>query len=84
MGYRRSKSASRPPARTDFDFVREIIEDGSIPVRRADPVLSQCRPELIERTFESVRGAAHVILHIYKLDVDLHGGWLFREEREGI
>src|SRR5882757_8746406 len=84
MGYKEIEVGFPAASQTDFDFVREIIEDGSIPSDVRIQVLSQCRPELIERTFESVRGAAHVILHIYNSTSILQRRVVFREEREGI
>ncbi|HEY3608889.1 MAG TPA: 2-isopropylmalate synthase [Pseudonocardiaceae bacterium] len=84
MGYKEIEVGFPAASQTDFDFVREIIEDGSIPSDVRIQVLSQCRPELIERTFESVRGAAHVIMHIYNSTSILQRRVVFREEREGI
>jgi 2-isopropylmalate synthase len=84
MGYKEIEVGFPAASQTDFDFVREIIEDGSIPSDVRIQVLSQCRPELIERTFESVRGAPHVIMHIYNSTSILQRRVVFREEREGI
>ncbi len=47
-------------------------------------MLSQCRPELIERTFESLQGAHKAIVHIYNSTSILQRRVVFREEREGI
>ncbi|MDQ3787143.1 MAG: 2-isopropylmalate synthase, partial [Actinomycetota bacterium] len=47
-------------------------------------VLSQCRPELIERTFEALQGARKAIFHIYNSTSILQRRVVFREEREGI
>ncbi len=52
-------------SQTDFDFVRTLIEDGHIPDDVTIQVLTQSRPELIERTFEAVKGARRVIVHLY-------------------
>src|SRR6187402_2101662 len=54
-------SASQP----DYDFVRLLIEEGLIPDDVTIQVLVQCRPELIERTYESIRGARRAIVHFY-------------------
>ena len=54
-------AASQP----DFDFVREIIEQGLIPDDVTIQVLTQARPELIARTFEALRGAKRAIVHLY-------------------
>jgi 2-isopropylmalate synthase len=52
-------------SQTDFDFVRELIERNLIPDDVVVQVLTQARPELIERTFESLRGAKRAIVHLY-------------------
>jgi 2-isopropylmalate synthase len=50
---------------TDFDFVRELIEEDLIPDDVTIQVLTQARDHLIERTFESIRGAKQAIVHLY-------------------
>src|SRR3954453_14046323 len=52
-------------SQTDFDFVRELIERNLIPDDVVIQVLTQARPELIARTYESVRGAKRAIVHLY-------------------
>jgi 2-isopropylmalate synthase len=84
MGYKEIEVGFPAASQTDFDFVREIIEDGSIPDDVRIQVLSQCRPELIERTFDAVAGARAVIMHIYNSTSILQRRVVFREEREGI
>jgi 2-isopropylmalate synthase len=84
MGYKEIEVGFPAASQTDFDFVREIITDGAIPSDVRIQVLSQCRPELIERTFEAVRGAPKVIMHIYNSTSILQRRVVFREEREGI
>jgi 2-isopropylmalate synthase len=84
MGYKEIEVGFPAASQTDFDFVREIIEQGVVPDDVRIQVLTQCRPELIERTFEAVRGAAKVIMHIYNSTSILQRRVVFREEREGI
>ncbi len=84
MGYKEIEVGFPAASQTDFDFVREIINDDAIPSDVRIQVLSQCRPELIERTFEAVRGAPDVIIHIYNSTSILQRRVVFREEREGI
>jgi 2-isopropylmalate synthase len=84
MGYKEIEVGFPAASQTDFDFVREIIEDGIIPEDVRIQVLSQSRPELIERTFESLRGAPKAIVHIYNSTSILQRRVVFREEREGI
>ncbi|HEX3787526.1 MAG TPA: 2-isopropylmalate synthase [Pseudonocardiaceae bacterium] len=84
MGYKEIEVGFPAASQTDFDFVREIIEDGAVPEDVRIQVLSQCRPELIDRTFEALRGAPKAIVHIYNSTSILQRRVVFREEREGI
>ncbi|MCT2582438.1 2-isopropylmalate synthase [Actinophytocola gossypii] len=84
MGYKEIEVGFPAASQTDFDFVREIITDGAVPDDVTIQVLSQCRPELIERTFESLAGAHKAIVHIYNSTSILQRRVVFREEREGI
>src|SRR5690606_19513327 len=52
-------------SQTDFDFVRTLIEGGHIPDDTTIQVLTQARDDLIERTFESLKGAKKAIVHYY-------------------
>jgi 2-isopropylmalate synthase len=73
-------SASSP----DYDFVRHIIEEDLIPADVAVQVLVQCRPELIERTFEAISGAPRAIVHFYNSTSELQRRVVFRQDRAGI
>jgi 2-isopropylmalate synthase len=84
MGFKEIEVAFPSASQTDFDFVRSIIEDNKIPDGVAIQVLTQCRPELIERTFEAVKGAKHVILHFYNSTSTLQREVVFRSDRAGI
>jgi 2-isopropylmalate synthase len=84
MGYKEIEVGFPAASQTDFDFVREIINDGAVPDDVSIQVLSQCRPELIERTFEALQGARKAIVHIYNSTSILQRRVVFREEREGI
>ncbi len=84
MGYKEIEVGFPSASQTDFDFVREIIIQGAIPEDVRIQVLSQCRPELIERTFEALEGAHKAIVHIYNSTSILQRRVVFRGEREGI
>ncbi|MET8852595.1 2-isopropylmalate synthase [Amycolatopsis sp. NPDC004625] len=84
MGYKEIEVGFPAASQTDFDFVREIIDEGAIPDDVSIQVLTQCRPELIERTFEALDGAPRAIVHIYNSTSILQRRVVFREEREGI
>src|SRR5271165_7674347 len=84
MGFKEIEVAFPSASQTDFDFVRSIIEGGAIPNDVAIQVLTQCRPELIERTFEVVKGAKKVIVHFYNSTSTLQREVVFRTDRKGV
>ncbi|WP_199199645.1 2-isopropylmalate synthase [Amycolatopsis sp. CA-128772] len=84
MGYKEIEVGFPAASQTDFDFVREIIDEGAIPEDVSIQVLTQCRHELIERTFQALEGAPRAIVHIYNSTSILQRRVVFREEREGI
>ena len=71
-------------SQTDFDFVRLLIEEDLIPDDVTIQVLTQARPELIERTFESLRGARQAIVHLYNSTSTLQRRVVFGLDRAGI
>ena len=73
-------SASQP----DFDFVRHIIENGLIPDDVTIQVLTQCRDDLIARTYESLAGANRAIVHFYNSTSILQRRVVFGLDRAGI
>jgi 2-isopropylmalate synthase len=71
-------------SQTDFDFVRQLIEEDLIPEDVMIQVLTQARPELIERTFESLRGAPRALVHLYNSTSTLQRRVVFGLDRAGI
>ena len=71
-------------SQTDFDFVREIIEQNKIPDDVTIQVLTQCREGLIRRTFEAVDGAKQAIVHIYNSTSTLQRKVVFGLDEDGI
>ncbi|KAI0095721.1 Isopropylmalate/homocitrate/citramalate synthase [Nemania sp. FL0031] len=66
IGYKEIEVSFPSSSQTDFDFTRRLIETpGAVPDDVFLQVLSPCRPDLIRRTVESVRGAKNAIIHIY-------------------
>ncbi|MEV0106594.1 2-isopropylmalate synthase [Nocardia sp. NPDC050799] len=84
MGYKEIEVGFPSASQTDFDFVREIIEDGAVPDDVTIQVLTQCRPELIERTFEACAGAENVIVHFYNSTSILQRRVVFRADRDAV
>ena len=77
--------ASFPAAsQTDFDFVRTLIEGGHIPDDTTIQVLTQGREDLIERTFESLRGAKKAIVHLYNATSPSFRRIVFNQDKDGI
>src|SRR5207342_3465049 len=71
-------------SQTDFDFVRELIEERLIPDDVVIQVLTQAREELIERTYESIRGAKQAIVHLYNSTSTLQRRVVFETDMDGI
>jgi len=84
MGYKEIEVGFPSASQTDYDFVREIIEDDAIPEDVTIQVLTQSRPELIERTFEACAGASNVIVHFYNSTSILQRRVVFRADREQV
>ena len=73
-------AASQP----DFDFVRSLIEEGKVPDDVTIQVLTQARPALIQRTFESLKGAKKAILHVYNSTSVVQREKVFKTDKAGI
>ena len=71
-------------SKTDFDFCRELVEEGLIPADTTIAVLTQARPELIERTYEAIEGAPRAIVHLYNSTSTTQRRVVFRLDRDGI
>ncbi len=65
IGLKQIEVAFPSASQTDFDFVRMLIEEDRIPDDVTIVVLTQAREDLIQRTIESVRGAARAVVHLY-------------------
>ena len=65
LGFKEIEVGFPAASKADFDFVRMLVEDDLIPDDVTIAVLTQARPELIERTFEAVAGARRAIVHLY-------------------
>ncbi|WIM12308.1 2-isopropylmalate synthase [Enhydrobacter sp.] len=84
MGFKEIEVGFPAASETDFDFVRELIEKKMIPDDVTIQVLTQSRPELIERTFEACRGARRAIVHLYNSTSTLQRRVVFGMDYSGI
>ncbi|WP_437790646.1 2-isopropylmalate synthase [Sorangium sp. So ce693] len=84
MGFKEIEVGFPSASQPDFDFVRWIIDQGLIPDDVTIQVLTQARAELIERTFEAIRGARRAIVHLYNSTSTLQRRVVFGLDRAGI
>jgi 2-isopropylmalate synthase len=68
----------------DFEFVRRLIDEDRIPADTTIAVLTQARPELIERTYEAIEGARRAIVHLYNSTSTVQRRVVFRLDKAGI
>ena len=84
MGFKEIEVGFPSASQTDFDFVRQLIDEDLIPDDVVIQVLTQAREHLIERTFEAIRGAKQAIVHLYNSTSTLQRRVVFGLDREGI
>ena len=84
IGFKEIEVGFPSASQTDFDFVRKIIDDNLIPTDVTIQALTQARPELIERTFESLRGAKKAVVHVYNSTSTLQRKVVFKSDEKGI
>jgi 2-isopropylmalate synthase len=84
MGYKEIEVGFPSASQTDYDFVRMLIEGGRIPDDVTIQVLTQARDHLIERTYDSIRGAKQAIVHLYNSTSVLQRRVVFGLDQDGI
>jgi len=84
LGYKEIEVGFPSASQTDFDFVRQLVEADLIPDDVTIQVLTQAREQLIERTYESIRGARKAVVHLYNSTSTLQRRVVFGLDRDGI
>ena len=84
MGYKEIEVGFPSASKTDYDFVRTLIEEDRIPEDVSIQVLTQSREHLIERTYEALEGCHRAIVHLYNSTSVLQRRVVFREDMDGI
>src|SRR5580700_4166791 len=84
MGFKEIEVGFPSASQTDYDFLRDLIDTGAVPDDVWLQVLTQSREELIERTFESLRGAKRAIVHLYNSTSTLQRRVVFGMDEDGI
>ena len=84
LGFKEIEIGFPAASQIEFDFLRQLIERKMIPDDVRVQVLTQCREELIDRTFESIEGCKEAIVHIYNSTSTLQRDVVFGMSREEI
>lgn len=84
MGFKEIEVGFPSASQPDYDFVRLLIEEDRIPDDVTIQVLVQSRQELIERTYECIKGAPRAIVHFYNSTNPLQREVVFGLDKEGI
>jgi 2-isopropylmalate synthase len=84
LGFKEIEVGFPAASETDFEFVRWLIEEKKIPSDVKIQVLTQARDHIIERTFESLKGASQAIVHFYNSTSILQRKVVFDQDKEGI
>lgn len=84
MGFKEIEVGFPAASQIEFDFLRELIGRKLIPDDVKPQVLTQCREELIDRTFESIKGCKSAIVHIYNSTSVLQRDVVFHMDKEQI
>ena len=84
LGFKEIEIGFPSASQIEYDFLRTLVDRKMIPDDVKVQVLTQCRPHLIKRTFESIEGCKNVILHIYNSTSVLQRDVVFNMDKEEI
>ena len=68
----------------DYDFCRKLIDESLVPDDVTIQVLTQARPDLIEKTFAALKGARRAVVHVYNSTSTVQRDYVFGLDRAGI
>ncbi len=84
LGFKEIEVGFPAASETDFAFVRELVDGDLVPEDVTIQVLTQARPELIARSFDSIRGSKRAIMHLYNSTSTLQRRVVFGLDKDGI
>lgn len=84
MGFKEIEIGFPAASQIEYDFLRQLVDRKMIPDDVRVQVLTQCREELIDRTFESIEGCKQAVVHIYNSTSTLQRDVVFGMNREQI
>ena len=84
MGFKEIEIGFPAASQIEFDFLRQLVDRKLIPDDVRVQVLTQCREELLDRTFEAIEGIKQAVVHIYNSTSTLQRDVVFNMDREHI
>ncbi len=84
IGFKEIEIGFPAASQTDYDFVRHLIDNNLVPEDVTLQVLTQARPELIDRTFEALRGSHRAVMHLYNSTSTVQRRVVFKLDRDGV
>ena len=84
LGFKEIEIGFPAASQIEFDFLRKLVDENMIPDDVKVQVLSQCRQELIDRTFEAIQGIKNVVFHIYNSTSTLQRDVVFHKDKKEI
>ncbi|MBQ9444577.1 MAG: 2-isopropylmalate synthase [Lachnospiraceae bacterium] len=84
LGFKEIEIGFPAASQIEYDFLRELVDKDMIPDDVTVQVLTQCRENLINRTFESIEGMKKAIVHIYNSTSTLQRDVVFNMSKEEI
>lgn len=84
IGFKEIEVGFPAASETEFVFLRKLIEENRVPEDVTLQVLTQCRDNIIRRTFEAVKGAPRAIVHFYNSVSVAQRQQVFRKSKEEV
>ena len=84
LGFKEIEIGFPAASQIEYDFLRKLVKENRIPDDVKVQVLTQCRENLIDRTFEAIQGIKNVVLHIYNSTSTLQRDVVFHMDRPEI
>ncbi len=84
MGFKEIEIGFPAASQIEYDFLRQLVERKLIPDDVRVQVLSQCREELIDKSFEAIQGIKQTVFHIYNSTSTLQRDVVFHKDRDAI
>ena len=84
IGFKEIEVGFPAASETEYTFLRKLIEEDLIPDDVTVQVLTQAREHIIKKTFDAVKGAKNVIVHVYNSTSVSQREQVFKKSKEEI